>query len=102
MTVPKDKTPLPRKCLWGTEVEPGVYKTEFDDVITSKEISQGIAGCLMVLICAAGLIGGCTMRVHQEIQKRRSKEENVKTPKKEMISNSVPRFRFIEKLWKTK
>ena len=80
MTVPKDKSPLPRKCIWGTEIAPGVYKTEFDDIMTSKEIASGISGCLIALICLAGLIGGCTMRVRDEIQKRHKERQVKPTP----------------------
>ena len=87
--VEKKEEKLPRQSFWGQEIEKGVYKTEYGDILTTAQIRQGLAGCLMVLIFVGGMITGCTMRVHEEIQKRReNSKKQVTTPKVESVTDS--------------
>jgi len=83
----KSKKEYPRKSFWGAEVAPGVYKTEYGDILTDRKISQGIASCLILLVSVACLIGGCTMRVHEEIQKHRAKKEATNRARQEQVVN---------------
>ena len=76
-----DKQNNEKTSFWGRPVkdEKGhvvAYKDEFGDVRTPKRILQEVSSCLLVLIGVATLIGGCSLRVHEEIQKRREKKMN--------------------------
>lgn len=52
------------------------WRDEFGDMHTPRGVVQEISCGLILLVSIAGLIAGCSMRVHEEIQKRREKNIN--------------------------
>lgn len=78
----KEKT-----CFLGKRVEDQDgrlvgWQDEFGDMRTPRGIIQEVSGCLLMIIAATALIGGCTMRVQEEIQKRREGQTSKPTSQK--------------------
>ena len=68
--------------FWGKRIEDENghllgWRDEFGDMHTPRGVVQEISCGLILLASIAGLIAGCSMRVHEEIQKHREKNKPV-------------------------
>ena len=79
-----------KDCIYLIEDENGRlvgWQDEYGSIHTPRSIAEEISGCLIFLVVVAGFIAGCSMRVREEIQKRRDKDLN--KPQVQKVENAT-------------